>query len=84
MITSQGFGLIAELIARSVADRCAYGLHHSAVPTLVGRRHGGTCDTYRSRDDNHQLICLSSKLVGHDPFCGMSALHSKAHIVEHD
>jgi hypothetical protein len=51
MITSQGFGLIAELIA---------------VPTLVGRRHGGACDTGRGRDDNHQLIYLGSKFVSHD------------------
>lgn len=74
MITSQGFGLIAELIAAALLIAALTGLIiRRSQPWLAGATVALVILNL-GRDDNHQLIYLGSKFAGRDPSRGMPAL----------
>jgi hypothetical protein len=59
MITSQGYGLIAELIAAALLIAALTGLFQA----VAGRGHDGIRDTHSGRDDSHRFIDLGPEFL---------------------
>ena len=61
MITSQGYGLIAESIAAALLIVALSGLLVQRSKPVAGRGHDGIRDTHSGRDGGHRFIDLGAR-----------------------